>query len=152
MTNIIISPWSRNAPNGQECAKNYPFWPQVTELLRRKNITTIQIGVGNEKGIGADSSAFDLPLKDLVDLLKSCETWISVDNFFHHFAHFYRKPGVVIFGKSDPAIFGYKENKNLLKDEKYLRNNQYLWWNDEKLDENSFVSPEIVVNNVMELI
>lgn len=146
---VIISPWSRNAPNGQICAKNYPFWSDIVRLLREnKEIHTIQVGVEGEKDIGADSKRLNLPMKDLRELLNSCATWISVDNFFHHFAHYYGKPGVVLFGKSDPRIFGYPENKNLYKDKKYFRNNQYLWWNDEPLDEKSFPWPDEVINNI----
>lgn len=151
MKNIIISPWSKRTPNGEHCAKNYPFWNEVVSILHGLHFTTIQIGVKDEQLIGCTDVKFNLNHRELLQLLKDNKNWISVDNFFQHFAHYYGFKGTVIFSKSDPNIFGYKENNNLLKNRTFLRKDQFLFWNNEKVDNNSFVSPNEVVNSVITL-
>jgi hypothetical protein len=43
-------------------------------------------------------------------------------------------PGCVIWGVSDPNIFGYFYNKNILKNKSYLRNDQFGVWKNEIKD------------------
>ena len=152
MKKIIISAWSRKAPNGQKCAKNYPFWPELIQLLKQEGFRVISVGVSGEEKLPTDEHLENLSFDKLVSLLKECDTWISVDNFFHHFASFYNKKGIALFSKSDPEIFGDKLNINLLKDKSFLRKTQFNFWNDEKLEEKSFVSPEIVLKSVISLV
>jgi hypothetical protein len=54
------------------------------------------------------------------------------------------KPGIVLWSVSDPEIFGYPENLNLLKDRKYLRKDQFAVWEAVTLDPETFVGPEEV--------
>jgi hypothetical protein len=65
------------------------------------------------------------------------------------------RPGVVIFGPSDPVIFGHEENVNLLKDRRFLRKQQFWLWSqiEPHLASNPdiFVSPEVVVAAVLRL-
>lgn len=152
MKKIIISPWSRKTPNGQKCAKNYPFWPQLIQMLKKEGFETISIGVAGEERLPTDKHLENLSFNKLFNLLNECDTWVSVDNFFHHFASFYKKKGIVLFSKSNPEIFGDKLNINLLKDKSFLRPTQFNFWNDEKLEEKSFVSPEIVLKSVISLV
>jgi len=152
MKTILISPWSRNTPDGKKCAKNYPFWQKLIDLLKIKGFKVISVGVDGEDILRTDHHYKNLPLEQVKNLLLECDTWISVDNFFHHFASFYNKKGIVIFSKSDPLIFGNPENINLLKSRSYLRKNQFHFWNNEPLDKESFVSPEVVINSVIQLV
>lgn len=151
MKQIIISPWAKVPRSGRNCAKNYPFWKELVSFLNKK-YKVIQVGVGNEEKIPGCIYKFDLPFSELKNLLLSSDSWISVDNFFHHFAHYYGKYGFVIFSKSDPEIFGYKENVNILKDRKYLRKDQYYLWTDEPLDPESFTKPEDIHSRVIQLV
>jgi hypothetical protein len=128
MKTIIISPFSRQLRNGENNPKNFPFWPDLIELLRNDGIKTIQIGKGQEPTIWADEKVFDASLKKLGELLHTTDGWISVDNFFPHLAMYHKKPGIVIWSVSDPKIFGYEENFNILKDRKYLRLKQFDIW------------------------
>lgn len=144
---IIISPFS-GFLNKQNNAKNYPYWSHLIKLLRKENCLIWQVGTKNESDLGADERYCDLPMENLKFILEECDFWISVDNFFQHFAHYYNKQGVVIFSKSDPELFGYKENFNILKDRKYLREDQFNIWNDEKLNIESFVLPIDVINSI----
>lgn len=151
MKKIIISPWSKIPRSGIHCAKNYPYWKELVSILSKK-YEIIQVGTGNEEKIPGCDYKFNLPMAELKKLLDSCDHWISVDNFFHHFAHYYKRYGTVIFAKSNPSIFGYKENNNILKDKKYLRNDQFDLWDKEQLDKESFPKPEEIANSVISLV
>jgi ADP-heptose:LPS heptosyltransferase len=145
---IIISPWSRPLRDGNFNPKNYPFWTPLLKLLKDAGIYTIQIGRGDEKLIGCSEVMFDKPLADLAEMLRKCDTWISVDNFFPHFANIHGKPGIVLWGQSDPEIFGYKQNTNLLKDKSYLRPFQFDMWEACSYREDCFVTPEQVMEYI----
>lgn len=149
---VIISPFSRCLRNGKTNPKDYPFWKEVVQILHKSGINVVQIGGNGEESIGADEYKVGLPLSELGELLISSDTWISVDNFFNHFCALYKKPGVVIFGKSDPKIFGYDQNINLLKDRKFLRPLQFDVWDSEIFDSSVFVEPEVVCKAVCNLI
>ncbi len=152
MYSLIISPYSKPLRNGQRNAKNYPFWLELVSLLLKENYKIIQIGVTGELVIpGITSSVFNPSLEDLSTIVNSVDTWISVDNFFPHFcALVVQKPGIVLWGKSDPKIFGHPLNINLLKDRKYLRSEQFRWWDDELFEEEVFISPKKVVSTLKE--
>jgi hypothetical protein len=77
-----------------------------------------------------------------------CRTWIGVDSFFQHFCWDLGKPGIVIWGQSDPNIFGHPENINLLKDRKYLREKQFWLWEQAEYNEEAFVLPVAVLKHL----
>ena len=146
MPKIIISPYSRKLRNGKPNPKNYPWWPELIKLLREKNNYVVQVGVKGEKEFEVDEVQFSKPLAELITLLNECDNWISVDNFFQHLAYVHNKPGIVIFGQSDPNIFGHKENTNILKDRNYLRALPFdIWERIEQTDE-CFVEPKIITD------
>jgi len=90
-----------------------------------------------------------MPLSKLKDFASDMDTFISVDNFFPHFCNHYNlKSGIVIFSKSDPKIFGYKQNKNLLKDVKYLRPDQFGLWDSCNYEQDAFVLPQQIIDNI----
>lgn len=147
---VIISPWSKTLKSGSENPKNYPYWETVVQKLINKGIKVIQIGKSGEKEIGANEVYFDLSPLDLVDLINKADLWVSVDNFLPHFCmSFSLKPGIVIFSKSDPEIFGYKHNTNLYKDRKYFRAHQYNAWDGEPFDIKSFISAEKLLTEII---
>jgi ADP-heptose:LPS heptosyltransferase len=148
---IIISPFSKPLRNGiKEHPKNYPYWKQLVKILEKDGHEILQVGVcGEEKFV--ENCKFDLPFGELKVLLNWSEAFISVDNFFHHFAHHYGRKGIVIFSSSDPAIFGYRENMNLLKDRKYLRPDQFGIWESWRFDKEAFVLPYDVLRVVREI-
>jgi len=121
---VIISPWSKKLEDGKLNPKDYPYWQ---ELVRGIDEEVIQVGVPGEAQLVKDCR-FGLSLRVLGELLKTCRTWISVDNFFPHFAHHFGVSGTVLWGMSDPRIFGYPENRNILKNKRNLRDNQFWIW------------------------
>lgn len=155
MKTVIISPYSkplRPPQDKQTNPKNYPYWKEVIAALRAQGIRTIQVGAGGEKPIGADEIKLGLSFSDLKKLLEASSTWASVDNFFNHFATYHKKRGVAIFGRSDPNIFGYSENINLLRDRACLREKQFWMWEQDTFRADVFVGPEIVVNAIQSLL
>jgi hypothetical protein len=142
---IIISPYSRKLRNGNLHPKDYPFWE---ELIRNIDEEIIQIGVEGEEPLVHDFRK-NLALYELSALTTQCKTWISVDSFFQHFCWNLAKPGIVIFGQSDPNIFGHPENVNLLKDRKYLREKQFWLWEQAEYNKDAFVEPKIVLDALL---
>jgi len=70
---------------------------------------------------------------------------MSVDSFFQHYCWSLGKPGVVLWGQSDPVIFGHPENVNLLKDRDYLREKQFWLWEQCGFRAEAFVTPDEVL-------
>ncbi len=150
MKKIIISPYSRKLLNGKNNPKNYPYWNSVCLLLKFKGYEIVQIGVEGEEIVdGVNEVMFNLSFLQLEKLVLKCKGWISVDNFFQHFCYLLNKPGVVIFGPSDPLIFGHFLNINLLKDRMFLREDQFNLWDSCEFKEERFIEPLSVVNAVV---
>ena len=53
------------------------------------------------------------------------------------------------YGLSDPLIFGDENNINILKDRKYLRADQFNFWDSVPPNIESFVEPEHIVNKII---
>jgi ADP-heptose:LPS heptosyltransferase len=138
---IIISPYSKALRNGKTNPKNYSYWK---ELIRLIDEPIVQVGIDGEEQL-VDDFRKNLSLTELGNLVDQCRTWISCDSFFQHFAWDKQKYGIVLWSVSDPNIFGHPENINLLKDRKYLVQNQFLWWEHTEYDATKFVKPEVVL-------
>lgn len=151
---IVISPFSnlKAMSDGRPHPKNMPisYWKEIISSLKLHH-EIIQIGVTGEERL-TDDCRFDLKIPRLVELIKEMDLFISVDNFFphmvHHYHERYKKRGIVIFSQSDPAIYSYIENANLLKDKKYLRKNQFWLWGQAEYNEDAFVHPEEVMKAI----
>ena len=107
----------------------------------------IQVGVNGEEQLVPDFRK-NLSFKDLGNLISEADTAICVDSYLQH--HFWanRKRAIVLFGVSDPLIFGHPENVNLLKDRKFLRENQFDLYYSNQLCPEAFVSPQEVMDIV----
>lgn len=144
---ILISPFSKKLRNGENNPKNYPYWQDVIHGLISRGFKVVQLGTGDEsKFIECSEIIWDSSLKNISTAIRNCYTWISVDNFLPHLANLEDKKGIVIFGVSDPNIFGYKQNINILKDRSYLRENQFLTWDQQKYNSDVFMDPRDVLN------
>lgn len=141
---IIIAPYAQKLRNGKQNPKNYPYWEELISMI---NEPIVQIGVEGEEQLVEDFRK-NLPISDLKQLLKDCRTWISVDSFFQHLGWIENKQGIVLWGPSDPLIFGHPENINLLKDRKYLVPNQFIWWEATEHQNERFVEPNEVIHRI----
>lgn len=141
---IVISPYSKKLLNGNRNPKNYPYWKELIALIDEP---IIQVGVDGEEQL-VDDFRKNLSLNELGKLIDDCRTWISCDSFVQHFGWSRGKKGIVLWSVSDPNIYGHPENINLLKDRKYLAENQFLWWDSVNYNPDAFVSPEEVIYNL----
>lgn len=148
---IIISPYSRKLVSGNQNPKDFPYWKELVRMLKKDGHILTQIGIDGENEIGCDKFIKNIPLKDLKKLLDENDTFISVDSFFQHFAWYYNKKGIVIFSQSNPKIFGHDIHVNILKDEKYLKPDQYGIWNNDKYVLDSFVDAIYVYDKFNEV-
>ena len=147
---ILISPYSQKLRSGKRNAKNYPYWTYLIKRLKQMGHYVIQIGVtGEEKFQDVDDFKVNMNFKTLEKLVESVDVWVSVDNFFPHFCNSINSYGIVIFSKSDPLIFGYDKNINLLKDRNLLRPDQFGIWDGVEYDMISFIDPEIVIKEIL---
>jgi len=143
---IIISPYSKALLNGKQNPKNYPYWKELIAMIDEP---IIQVGIEGEKQLVPDFRK-NLPIPALRELLQQCRTWISCDSFFQHLGWDEGKKGIVLWGVSDPLIYGHPENINLLADRKHLAENQFLWWEFVEHRNERFVKPEIVLEHLKE--
>jgi len=143
---IIISPFAQKLRNGNLNPKNYPieYWK---ELIKMIDEPIIQVGVEGEEQL-VDTFVKNMPLPRLRELLQECRTWIGVDSFFQHLGWDEGKQGIVLWGPSDPLIFGHPENINLLKDRSYLVENQFIWWEATPHSNSRFVEPQKVIEHL----
>ncbi len=153
MHQIIVSPYSKKLRNGNMNPKNYPYWEDFVKLANSAGYSCVQIARNDEPVIEAvrnkTNKIFEYEnLGELDNLIYSCKTFVTIDSFLPHLCHYKKVYGVVIFGRSDPKIFGYTENINILKDRKYLRNNQFDMWENTEYIEEAFVLPEVVLEAV----
>lgn len=146
MSYCVISPYSRKLRNGGFVnPKDYPYWSDIVSFIHSKGMEAVQIGgVGENRIIGVDKVIIGANFQELEQLVRGAHKWLSVDNFFHHFCASIKVPGIVIFGRSDPNIFGHPINTNLLKDRNYLRPDQFGIWESIPFDSDVFVQPEMV--------
>jgi ADP-heptose:LPS heptosyltransferase len=144
---VLISPFARNLRSGKPSPKNYPFWKEIVHILRRDLIEVVQIGRTGEEDLGANFKMFNLPFKEIRALIDKCDLWISVDNFLQHMIGPNGKKGIVIFGPSNPIIFGYPNNVNLFKDISGFRKDQFALY--EGCPFVNFPEPNIVIDTIL---
>ncbi len=126
MNYIAIFPYSKRTSEGIESPKNYPYWKELVQILSNRGYEVIQVSPFDEEKIeGVKYITGALPFKSIVDLVERAYTYISVDSFAPHLLHPYKR-GIVIFGVSDPNLYGYAKNINLLKSRMYLKKEQFF--------------------------
>jgi len=143
---IIIAPYAQTLRTGKHNPKNYPYWKELIELIDEP---IVQVGVAGEEQL-VENFKKNLPIDELRQLIQTCRTWIGVDSFFQHLAWDEGKKGIVLWGPSDPLIFGHPENINLLKGRSYLVANQFLWWEATEHSDERFVLPTEIIKYLKE--
>jgi hypothetical protein len=147
---IIISPYSKKLINGKQNPKNYPYWEELIDLIKKNlNEPIVQVGITGEQQLVGDFRQ-NLRISELRKLINECRTWVACDSFFQHLCWDEGKEGIVLWGVSDPLIYGHPENINLLADRKYLVENQFLWWEFVEHRNERFVKPKIVLEHLKE--
>ncbi|HEY6965872.1 MAG TPA: hypothetical protein VI229_00260 [Burkholderiales bacterium] len=124
------------------------WWTEVLRLLdERRRVTVCQLGLEGEPQLVEDFRR-GLPMVAIAGLIARAQVWVSCDSFLPHLARHVGAPGVVVWSRSDPRIFGYAENDNLLADRKYLRAEPFAAWETESYVASAFPEQEAVVNAI----
>jgi len=147
---LLIPNTSQKSNKGPNC-KTYPYWNELIDLLRPKYSLWQLLLNSEEKLLNVDKYVFvDRMIWEQIDFLEQCHTWISIDNYFQHLVHAskIKKPGIVLWGKTDYRIYGYPENINLFVDEKYFRKDAYGKFHDEEWIPEAFVKPEEILGKI----
>ncbi len=147
--NIIIHPYSSCLPNGKENAKNYPYWEELVTLLQSDGHDILQIGVSGERQLVKDFRP-NLNPEQHKEMLAYADTFICVDSWYPHFVRCFRPElkGIVLWGVSNPQIFGYPQNFNLYVDKKYFRPLQFDMWHNVEYNAKAFVSAGFVMEKL----
>lgn len=140
---ILLFPFSKKLRNNKPNPKSPPisWWKELISLI---NEPMIQLGITGEYQL-VDDFRINLSLPEIKKLIEECDNWISIDSFAQHYCWDCGKPGIVIWGQSNPKIFGHPENINLLKSTEYLFKEQFLFWELIPYREDCFISPQEVV-------
>ena len=141
---ILFSPFARSLPNMDFNPKDYVWPEEVVKFLGEQGHEVVQVGIEGERQV-ANEFKKGLSFTQLGDLILACDTAITVDSYLQHHFDYLGKRAIVIFGVSDPLIFGHPRHINLLKDRKYLRPNQFETYNGHPWVKEAFVEPEEVV-------
>lgn len=142
---ILIAPYAKKlrdkeGPN----PKSYPFAKELVDLLIKEGHEIVQIGVEGEEQI-APTFLKNLSFKEVTKKLQEYDTFIGVDSYLQHHSWFIGKKGIVLWGLSDPRVFGHDIHINLLKNPKYIRKEPFNVWEAVDPNPNAFVKPEEVV-------
>ena len=143
---IIISPWAKELLSKKPNPKSPPiaWWKQLVNLIQEP---IVQIGIKGELRLVKDFRC-DLSITNLCSLLQECRTFVTIDSFFQHLAWDQNKPGIVIWGQSNPKIYGHDIHTNLLKSTDYLMPDQFLMWELIPYRNDCFVTPQEVVKQL----
>jgi ADP-heptose:LPS heptosyltransferase len=133
---VVYSRGVRPLRNGNHSAKEYPYWEELFKLL---SVDYEVVEVVKE------------PLDKLEKLLKEAKHVICCDSFLQHFCWDIKVKAIVLWGTSDPLIFGHKENINLIKGRMYMRKNQFDTWESEPYNPDAFISPEKVMEVISQI-
>jgi ADP-heptose:LPS heptosyltransferase len=137
---ILLHPYAQKLRNGKDNPKTPPAWWWVSFLGALRAPQVVQLAVPGEAPFVPDVRV-SLPQREIRALVRACEYWIAVDSFLPHLAQHEGKPGVVLWSQSDPTLWGYPGNLNLLKSRAYLRPRQFHIWEQAQYQPEAFVSP-----------
>jgi len=142
---ILFAPFAARQPhlNGSGSPKSYPFAKELASaIIAQHNV--IQIGGEEDEQVVPDFRK-NLSFDEVGKLISESDTAICVDSYLQHHCWFLNKKAIVLWGISDPLIFGHSLHLNLLKDRSFLRPNQFdLYYSNQHRPE-AFVSPDEVL-------
>lgn len=142
---ILYAPFAARMPqlNGTGSPKSYPFAKALAEIIVPRH-TLIQLGGEEDEQLIPDFRK-NLSFDEVGELISTCDTAICVDSYLQHHCWYLNKKAIVLWGISDPLIFGHQLHLNLLKDRSFLRPNQFdLYYSNEHRPE-AFIGPDEVL-------
>lgn len=94
--------------------KEWPinYWKDL--ITRNPQYDFVQLGVSGEPRLEGTVKIPDgLDLRPEFAILKHCRAFVGVESCFAHAASAFKLPGVVLFGASNPEVWGHPNNINL---------------------------------------
>ncbi|MFT5822324.1 MAG: ADP-heptose:LPS heptosyltransferase [Crocinitomix sp.] len=94
--------------------QNWPMdrWEKLVDQM--PDCTFLQVGTASEEVVkGSISLLGKTNMRESLSLLKHVGSFVGVDSFFNHASNAFLTKGVVLFGPSHPAMWGYSHNINL---------------------------------------
>ena len=146
--NLLFAPFAARGPSlgGKPSPKDYPSPKELCELLE-KDHEVIQVAGNDDLQVAKDVRR-NLPHEQVCELVKWSDTGVCVDSYLQHTYWSLGKPAIVLFGISDPVIFGHPENLNLIRDRAYLRPNQFDLYYLTDYKPEAFVSPNEILDSL----
>lgn len=145
---ILFAPFAARSPSlkGNPSPKDYPWPRELAELLEKEH-ELIQVGGNGDEKIAKDFRK-NLSFTEVSNLIRQSDTGVCVDSYLQHHFWYAGRIAVVVFGISDPIIFGHPENINLLKDRKFLRPNQFDLYYLDQYRPDSYVPPQEILTAI----
>lgn len=111
------SPYASNEPNkNNSIAKDYPITlaeELIKKIKEKYNIQVANMHLPNEYPVKG-TLEINLPFRQWFALLLEAETYICIDSNLQHAGVALNKKGIVLWGGTDPKMFGYKIHKNIV--------------------------------------
>jgi hypothetical protein len=135
--------------------KTYPFWNILIDNLKEAGYKVVQFKFKNEPSYNNVDEVITPSFPTIVELLKDPDSYlISNDSFIPHLLNVYlpTKKNFVLFGCTNPDIYGYSQNINILKSKSFLVENQFTVLKDLQPNKNMWIEPifilEIIEKNL----
>jgi hypothetical protein len=107
--NVLVSPFSDSPRKVMSLGR----WEALLELLKGEDRLFIQVGRSGEPHVrGAYSIAGLTSPRQILSLVARADLVIGHDSFLMHAAHLHRKPAIILWGPTDPAVYGYDEQNH----------------------------------------
>lgn len=147
---VVIFPYAKKIREGLPSPKNYPYWKELVKILVEEGQEVIQVSPIDEERIeGTKIVTGTLEFDSIETLVSKADYYISIEGFAPHLLT--KNRGFVIFGVSDPMLYGYNRNINILKNRKYLKANQTDYWHKEDVNEDAYLTADEVWKIISEV-
>jgi ADP-heptose:LPS heptosyltransferase len=108
--NIVIAPGSAS-PRKEWSHEN---WAALCRRLRAADFFVIQVGEARQRHVRLAYSLLGLTEpRQIFGVLRRADLIVTVDNFLMHAAHHLNLPAVVLWGPTEPEVYGYPEQCHL---------------------------------------
>jgi len=140
----------QTSTGSQGKAKNWPYFADLIAL--NPEVEFIEILIPGQVPVEG-ATPFTGTRREIINLLNECSLFISIDSWLQHLAKWNTDAdGVVIFSRSNPALFGYKEFENVFKSNKYFKASPYEAWGPMDILADAFPTVEQVQNSFVKLL
>lgn len=107
---VLIAPASASPRK----AAPHALWEALVKRLRGEGVTVLQAGQARDRYVRGTYSLLGLTTpRQLISLAARCNLVISADNFIMHAVHLTGTPAVILWGPTDPAVYGYDGQTHL---------------------------------------